>query len=165
MKKRWFLCGTGILFAADQILKSYTEQNMDKGEEKPLTEHVVLRRVSNPGMCLNLLADKPGIVKWLSLAAAGTVSFLYALALFRKKGFWKKKALSLMTAGAWSNTFDRFARGHVADYIGFKCKNKKLSSITYNLADFFHCRGSSVFIRNIPCGYEREKRKRLTCRI
>ena len=143
MKKRWFLCGTGILFAADQILKSYTEQNMDKGEEKPLTEHVVLRRVSNPGMCLNLLADKPGIVKWLSLAAAGTVSFLYALALFRKKGFWKKKALSLMTAGAWSNTFDRFARGHVADYIGFKCKNKKLSSITYNLADFFIAAGAA----------------------
>lgn len=129
---------------------------MDKGEEKPLTEHVVLRRVSNPGMCLNLLADKPGIVKWLSLAAAGTVSFLYALALFRKKGFWKKKALSLMTAGAWSNTFDRFTRGHVADYIGFKCKNKKLSSITYNLADFFISAGAA-FLSVISLAGTKEK--------
>ena len=129
---------------------------MDKGEEKPLTEHVVLRRVSNPGMCLKLLADKPGIVKWLSLAAAGTVSFLYALALFRKKGFWKKKALSLMTAGAWSNTFDRFTRGHVADYIGFKCKNKKLSSITYNLADFFISAGAA-FLSVISLAGTKEK--------
>lgn len=143
MKKRWFLYGTGILFTADQILKSYTEQNMDKGEEKALTEHVVLRRVSNPGMCLNFLADKPGIVKGLSLAAAGTVSLFYMLALFREKGFWKKKSLSLMTAGAWSNTFDRFAKGHVVDYIGFKCKDKKLSSITYNLADFFIAAGAA----------------------
>lgn len=129
---------------------------MDKGEEKPLTEHVVLRRVSNPGMCLNLLADKPGIVKWLSLAAAGTVSFLCALALFRKKGFWKKKALSLMTAGTWSNTFDRFTRGHVADYIGFKCKNKKLSSITYNLADFFIAAGAA-FLSVISLAGTKEK--------
>lgn len=142
MKKRWFLCGTGILFAADQILKSYTEQNMEKGEEKELTEHIVLRRVPNTGMCLNLLADKPALVRGLSLTAAGIVNLSYALALLRTKGFWKKKALSLMTAGAWSNTFDRFARGHVADYIGFKCGNKKLSSITYNLADFFIAAGA-----------------------
>ena len=63
-------------------------------------------------------------------------------ALFRKKGAWKKAALSMMSAGAWSNTFDRFARGHVTDYIGFKTGSKKLSSITYNLADFFLAAGA-----------------------
>lgn len=47
-----------------------------------------------------------------------------------------------MTAGAWSNTFDRFARGHVTDYIGFKSGSKKLSSITCNLADFFLAAGT-----------------------
>ena len=30
-----------------------------------------------------------------------------------------------MAAGAWSNTFDRCARGHVVDYIGFRSENKK----------------------------------------
>lgn len=142
MKNRWFLCGTGILFAADQIFKSYIEQNLDKGEEKDLTGPIVLRRVSNTGMCLNFLSGSPGIVRAFSLAAAGFVSIFYMLALFCKKGFWKKTALSLMTAGAWSNTFDRFARGHVTDYIGFKSGSKKLSSITCNLADFFLAAGT-----------------------
>ena len=142
MKKRWFLCGTGVLFTADQILKSYTEQNLDKNEERELAGPVVLRRVSNTGMCLNLLSGRPETVRAFSLAAAGFVSILYTLALFRKKGAWKKAALSMMTAGAWSNTFDRFARGHVTDYIGFKTGSKKLSSITYNLADFFLAAGT-----------------------
>lgn len=145
MKKCWLLSETGLLFAADQILKFYAEQNMEKGEEKELTEHIVLRRVSNKGMCLNLLSDRPGIVKALSLAAAGIVSLCYVWNLIRAKGFWKKSALSLLTAGAWSNTFDRFARDHVTDYIGFKCENKKLASVTYNLADFFIAAGALLF--------------------
>ena len=82
---------------------------MDKNEEKELAGPVVLRRVANTGMCLNLLSGSPKIVRAFSLAAAGFVSLLYTLALFRKKGAWKKAALSMMTAGAWSNTFDRFA--------------------------------------------------------
>lgn len=158
MKKRWFLCETGVLFAADQILKSYAEQNMDKGEEKELAGPIVLRRVSNTGLCLNLLSGSPGIVKALSLTAAGLVSLSYTLVLFRKKGFWKKKALSLMTAGAWSNTFDRFARGHVSDYIGFKAGDRKLSSITYNLADFFIAAGALLLsVVSLASGEDEKK--------
>ena len=142
MKKCWFLGETGALFAADQILKSYAEQNIDRGEEKTLTEHIVLRRVPNKGLCFNLLSDRPGIVRILSFTAAVIVSLFHILILFRTKGFWKKNAFSLMAAGAWSNTFDRFARGHVIDYIGFKCGNKKLSSVTYNLADILITAGA-----------------------
>lgn len=71
MKKRWFLCGTGVLFAADQILKSYSENSLEKGQEKKLTEHIVLRRVSNEGMCLGVLSPRPKIVKVFSVAATG----------------------------------------------------------------------------------------------
>ena len=62
MKKRWFLCGTGVLFTADQILKSYTEQNLDKNEEKELAGPVVLRRVAKTGLGLNPLSRRPKIV-------------------------------------------------------------------------------------------------------
>lgn len=41
-----------------------------------------------------------------------------------------------MTAGAWSNTFDRWFRGYVIDYVGFQTKWKKVTAITFNLADF-----------------------------
>lgn len=144
MKKRWFLCESAALFAADQLLKSYVEQNMDKGEEKQLNSRIALRRFSNKGMFLNLLADKPETVRVLSAAAAGIVTVFQAVVLFRKKGFWKKQGASLMAAGAWSNTFDRFARGHVVDYAGWKCSHKKISSITYNLGDFFIAAGAGI---------------------
>ena len=105
MKRHWFLWGSGALLASDQILKAYAEQNLDKKEERKLTEKVVLRRVNNHGMCLNLLSDRPGVVRILSAAAAGTVTVLQVVSLMRKKGFWKKTALSFLSAGAWSNTF------------------------------------------------------------
>ena len=58
--------------------------------------------------------------------------------------FWKKKGFALMAAGAWSNTFDRWTRGHVVDYVGFRSKNNKVSSITYNLGDFFLAAGGAA---------------------
>ena len=82
MKKRWFLCGTGVLFTSDQILKSYTEQNLDKNEERELAGPVVLRRGSQTGMCLKPLSRQPGNVRAFSLSPGGFFSFLYTLALF-----------------------------------------------------------------------------------
>ena len=122
-------------------MKTYVEQNMDKGEEKNLTDRIVLRRVHNKGMCLNLLDGEPGLVKYLSLFSAAVLTVIYAIVLAPAGGFWKKKGFALMAAGAWSNTFDRCVRGHVVDYIGFRCENKKVSDVTYNLGDFFLAAG------------------------
>ena len=55
IRKLWSLGGAAALFSLDQIMKSYAEQNLEKGEEKYLMDKVVLRRVHNKGMCLNLL--------------------------------------------------------------------------------------------------------------
>ena len=71
MKRRWFLFGTAGLFTVDQFLKSYVEQNLDKNEERKLAGPVVMRRVSNRGMCCGLLSERRGIVRTLSLTAAG----------------------------------------------------------------------------------------------
>lgn len=142
MKRKWFLIGTAGLFAADQLLKMYAEQSLDKKEERKLAGPVVLRRVHNKGMCFGLLSDRPEIVKILSLAVSGGVAGRQAVCLFQKKGFWKKVALTLLNAGAWSNTFDRFARGYVVDYIGFSCKHPEAAKITYNLGDFFIAAGT-----------------------
>lgn len=141
MKRRWFLGESAVLFGADQLMKTYVEQNLDKGEEKKLTDRIVLRRVHNKGMCLNLLDREPDLVKYLSVFSASVLTLIYGISLTRRKGFWRKKGLALMAAGAWSNTFDRCARGHVVDYIGFRCENKKISDVTYNLGDFFIAAG------------------------
>ncbi len=139
---KWFLTGTAGLFTADQVLKTYVEQKLDKKEEKKLKGPLVLRRVDNPGVCLGMLADKPALVRGLSAAAAGAITVLQTAAIMKKEGFWRKTGLSLLSAGAWSNTFDRFARGHVVDYIGFKLKEPGLAKITYNLGDFFIAAGA-----------------------
>ena len=132
MKRRWYLLGSAGLCAGDQILKSLTEKNQDEKEERKMAGPVVLRRVSNKGMCLGLLSGQPETVRILAL-------------LFRK-GFLKKAGSCLAAAGAWSNTADRFIRGHVVDYIGFRLKNKKLAALTYNLADFYIAAGAFFMV-------------------
>lgn len=146
MKRKWFSVGAAVLFAGDQIIKSYAEQNMEKGEEKEMKGPVVLRRVENRGLPLNLLSDRPKLVRWLSAAAAGIVTVMHVFSLMRKGCIGLRSGLALLTAGAWSNTFDRFARGYVVDYIGFRCKNEKVSRITYNLGDFFIGAGAVLFL-------------------
>lgn len=141
MKRRWFLGESVVLFGADQLMKTYVEQNLDKGEEKKLTDRVLLRRVHNKGMCLNLLDREPDLVKYLSVFSASVLTIVYGVSLARRRGFWRKSGLAFMAAGAWSNTFDRCVRGHVVDYIGFRCENKKVSDVTYNLGDFFLAAG------------------------
>ena len=56
-----------------------------------------------------------------------------------------------MTAGAWSNTFDRWIRGYVIDYAAVKCRHQKLSKITFNLGDVLI--GIDVFV--VICGSDR----------
>lgn len=67
MKRKWFLIETTGLFAADQLLKTYAEQNLDKKEERRLAGPAVLRRVHNKGMCMGVLDKKTG-------GGAGTVA-------------------------------------------------------------------------------------------
>ena len=157
MKKIWFVGESIILIALDQSLKSYTEQNLNPGEEKILSDRIVLRRVKNKGMCLNLLQDSPEVVKALSTSAALAVTVVQTAGLFRKGHFFRKEGLALLSAGAWSNTLDRWMRDGVADYIGIKCSNEKMSAITYNLADFFILAGNVILA---AAGlFPREKRK------
>lgn len=142
MKRRWYPAVAAGLFAADQAVKTGVSQNMDKGAEKKLAGKAVLRRVENRGLCLGLLSGSPAVVRGLSAAASGIVTVLFGAALAGRKGACRKAGYTMMAAGAWSNTFDRFARGHVVDYIGFRAGAQKFAKITYNLGDFFIVAGA-----------------------
>ena len=61
---------------------------------------------------------------------------------FNKWG--EKFGITVLGAGAFSNTFDRLVRGYVVDYFGVRCKNSKLSKITANLADLYILTGVSI---------------------
>lgn len=146
MKSRWFSLGVAALTVTDQAAKCYAENKLDLNEEKEMTDKIVVRHVHNKGACLSLLEDEPEAVTVLSTLSAGLVLSWQIITLTKKGQFLKKLGLSLMSAGAISNTFDRFVRGYVVDYIGVRCKNKELSGITYNLADFFLAAGAVIVV-------------------
>ena len=52
MKIRWFPI-TAALAAADQAAKCYAENKLAKGEERAITDKVVLRHVQNEGVCMS----------------------------------------------------------------------------------------------------------------
>lgn len=56
MKRLWFLGESAVLFGADQLMKTYVEQNFDRGEEKKLTDRIARRGCPSRGR------DVPGTI-------------------------------------------------------------------------------------------------------
>ncbi len=129
----------------DMGIKQYIEDTFRKGEERGSADSkMVIRRVHNKGFSLNTLDNHPMIIKSVSAVLCGVIGAA-ACELFQKRGHWRKKlGMTFLSAGAVSNTFDRLVRGYVVDYFGFKCKIKKLASLTANLADVYVLIGSSI---------------------
>lgn len=127
-----------VLLCVDMGIKQYIEDTFDRREErKCIVPGIVLRKVYNRGFLLSTLEKYPKIVQGAS-AATGVVILFYDLLLFLKKGKWlEKTGMIFLAAGAASNIYDRLVRKKVIDYIGFQSKNKFLSSLTANLADFY----------------------------
>lgn len=155
MKGGWMLAETAGLFAADQIIKTCAEQKLDLNEERKAGSKIRIRRVHNYGMAFGFLSDQTEPVRWFSLLAAGAVTGIQILELFLGRGFLGKAAAGMLSAGAWSNTFDRFARGYVVDYIGFSVKNEKAGKLTYNLGDFLIAAG--VLLLGVRSLFRKEK--------
>lgn len=134
---------TACLALLDIAVKSTIEGYMTRKEERTACKgKVILRKVYNRGFCMDVLEDRPETVKYASAYAAVLLTIYQLYTLMRKKRFVKKAGLSLMTAGAWSNTFDRWLRGYVIDYVGFQTKWENLTKLTFNLGDFFIGAGS-----------------------
>ena len=85
MKIRWFPI-TAALAAADQAAKCYAENKLAKGEERAITDKVVLRHVQNEGVCMSLLEDEPETARILAGSASGAVflfRFLFGFYVFQ----------------------------------------------------------------------------------
>lgn len=136
------------LVTVDMGIKQHVEETFKKGEnQNTKVPKLVLRRVHNKGFCLNVLDKYPMIIKSVSAGLCGIIG-TKAYQLFQKRGKWGEKfGITVLGAGAFSNTFDRLVRGYVVDYFGVRCKNSKLSKITANLADVYVVIGSTVLWR------------------
>lgn len=139
------ICITLILALADIVLKSSVEESLTTKEERTaFKDKVIIRKVYNKGFSLNVMEDKPEVVKYTSVYVAVLMTIYQMITLLKKGHPIKKLGLSIMSAGAWSNTFDRWFRGYVIDYIALPAKNEKLKKLTFNLADIFLVAGGLI---------------------
>lgn len=131
-----------VLTCIDMGVKQYIEDTFEKGEERDtIIPGLVLRKVYNKGFAFNLLDRYPDIIKRSSVCAAVGI-LICDLQLFLKKGKRVRKlGMVLVSAGAFSNVYDRMIREKVIDYIGIKGKSSYVSKITANLADIYIAAG------------------------
>lgn len=143
----------------DIALKSTIEGYLTQEEERTACKgKVILRKVYNRGFACNLMEDRPETVKYASAYVTIILTIVQLITLLRKKNAGKKLGLSLMSAGAWSNTFDRWIRGYVIDYVGFQTKWKRVTDMTYNLGDFLIMAGGGIMVLSSLFGGLKKKK-------
>ncbi len=132
-----------FLVSIDMGMKQYIDDTYDLGEERPLgLGPVVLRKVYNNGYLLNFLHEYPQVVKAGS-AAAAVVLALYDGKVFLEKGRpLHKLGMTFLSAGAFSNIYDRLFRDYLIDYIGIQREDAKGPELTANLADLYILSGT-----------------------
>ena len=132
-----------VLTTFDMGIKQYVEETFKRGEKKAtVIPGLEFRRVHNKGFFLDSLDKYPKIIKSVSAILGGMIA-IYDYQLFTKRGKLREKlGMTILSAGAFSNIFDRLVRGYVVDYFGIK--NSKLSKITANLADVYIMAGSTI---------------------
>lgn len=122
-----------VVSVFDLWMKNQVEKKMKCGEEFPIQQgKLLIRRVHNKGMALNLGDKYPNVVKWLSFIVTIYMCYLFG----KKKNSLEKISLSFLIGGSISNLYDRIRRKYVVDYIGFRSKWKKFEKITFNIGDF-----------------------------
>lgn len=135
--------GLGVcLFGVDEILKQRVEDQLEEDEIRSyLDDRLLIRKVYNRGFIFSSLEDKNTLVKGVSIVA-GTMVFLMDLWTERYGNLQQKLGMTLLSAGAASNIFDRLIRGKVIDYIAVRTKNSRLKKITANLGDIYIALGA-----------------------
>ncbi len=140
-----------VLLGIDVLLKQRIEEEMNSKEERGFFGgKLIIRKVYNRGFIMNLLDNYPIVVKNVTIVTSIGI-LVWDILLFMKKGrMIEKIGMTLLSAGAASNAFDRLARGKVIDYIGVRSEKKFLARFTANLGDIYIvCGGLAVMVRNL----------------
>ncbi len=139
---------TAGLFGIDFLMKEGVEaqkpenfpHDMDGTKGK-----IRLYRNHNKGFCFGFLQENQTIVKQLPLVFTSACAGAFIWLLSRKEGRLSERlSLSLITAGALSNLYDRLKRGYVVDY--FSIRIRGLEKVVFNLGDIFIFAGSIVLV-------------------
>lgn len=126
------------IFILDFFIKRYVDKKYTAKEKHPkLGGLVYIEKYYNDGAALNLLEDRPGLLKILqTIFIVAACVWLY-FSVRRNDGNIGKIGTAFLVGGGLSNLFDRYTKGHVVDYVGFGFGPKWFRRIIFNVSDFF----------------------------
>ncbi len=147
------------VFLTDGVFKAAAERKLSLNREiKAFDDAIKLKLYHNKGAMLDLSSDNPYRVRIISAALTCALMLFLIASLIRGERKGVLTALSLVIGGALSNTYDRFAKGYVTDYISFPILErafekvrmpkfgKFFGSIVFNISDFFIIFGSAYIV-------------------
>jgi signal peptidase II len=127
----------------DQIVKIAVDHYLPLQEAVPLVPMLALYRTYNLGVAFSMLSGMDG---WF-IVGMRLVIVAFVLWLWRRTAKDRRLAhlgYALIIAGAIGNLIDRFAYGHVIDYILFHTES--WSFAVFNLADSFITIGAACVV-------------------
>ncbi len=144
----WHLLLSTSVFMGDFFIKKNREQTLQP-EKDYLNGHVKIMTYHNHGAFLNAGEKYPAAVKWISLALTGFIFLIFILTATTRGNGMLRLGLSMLLGGAFSNTYDRIKKGYVTDYLNFPKAPRFLSTIVFNISDFFILTGAMLSVLGI----------------
>lgn len=126
------------IFVLDFVIKRYVDKKYAAKEKHPkLGGSFYIEKYYNSGAMLNLLENKPGVLKIVQTVLMIVVCIWFYFSLRRNDGQLGKIGTAFLVGGGLNNLFDRYTKGHVVDYVGFGFGPKWFQRIIFNISDFF----------------------------
>jgi signal peptidase II len=138
---------SGLVVALDQLSKWYVTGHFALFEILPVGPVLDLTRLHNEGAAFGLLAQAGGWQRWFFLALAGGIgiAIVFWLRSLPARGHpWLAIGLALILGGALGNAWDRFAQGHVVDFLHFHWGEAYFPA--FNVADIGITTGAIMLI-------------------
>ena len=123
-----------ITFGLDQLSKIYVDSKMEIGESwQVIKGFFSVTYVRNPGVVFGLFSDYPWVFWLVSVLGLGVILSIihYIIKHINEFSIYKFIAYGLIFGGAIGNTYDRFIRGFVIDFIDVN----GIWSFIFNVAD------------------------------
>lgn len=125
------------VFLLDYFIKAYMDRNYVRKEKHPrFNGKIILEKYYNNGAALNLLEQKPLLLRLIHTIILLAVGTIYYCSLRHSGHPIGKTGLALLLGGGASNLFDRYTKGHVVDYFRINIGSKRLKNIIFNISDF-----------------------------
>ncbi len=138
---------SAFVVALDQLTKWYVASNFALFEILPVGPVLDVTRIHNEGAAFGLLAEAGGWQRWFFLVLAAVIGIaiiVWLRSLPARGNYWLAIGLALILGGAIGNAYDRFAQGHVVDFLHFHLGNAFFPA--FNVADIAITTGAIMLI-------------------